>query len=141
MLDKMDKWGRLELKPCSTILVAAASLAISERRGEIRGEIRVHRDHFGDVAVEFLDEGHVVHHVTWNSRLVVLIHLLNQDSVSVQHRLDLPESLVKGGPNLGVAFVGEAAVVAGGGGRRRRGRRLGFRFPAGVVIGHLGLSL
>lgn len=91
---------------------------VVEGSGEIRGEIRVHGDNFRDVSIEFLDESNVVDHVARNSRLVILVYLLNQCSVPVQHGLDLPEGLVKGVPHLGVVFVREAvvlAVVAGGG--------------------------
>lgn len=78
------------LNSSSSIWVAASSFAISgfvviEPRGEVRGEIGVHGDNFRDVPIEFLDESHVVHHVAGNSRLVVLVHLLNQHSVTVQH--------------------------------------------------------
>jgi len=73
--------------------------------GEIGVEIRVERDNLGDVAVELLNKGHVFYHVVVHPRLLVLVHLLNQLPVSVQHRLHLPEPLVQGRPHLWVAVL------------------------------------
>lgn len=81
-----------------------------EHSGEVRGEVGVEGNDLGDVAVNLLDEGHVFYHVVRDSRLMVLVHLLDQGSVPVQHYLHLPEPLVQGIPHLGVAtFLGRFA--------------------------------
>lgn len=74
----------------SSIWVGGASFTSSgfvvmESSREIRGEIRVHGNNFRDVSIKFLDQSNVVNHVAWDSRLVILIHLLNESSVSVEH--------------------------------------------------------
>ena len=55
--------------------VALVSALIMELRGEIGGEIGVKRNDLRDVAVYLLDESHVLDHVVWDSRLVILVHL------------------------------------------------------------------
>lgn len=82
---------------------AALGSALMEQGGEIGREVGVEGDDLGDVTVDLLDEGHVLDHVVRDSRLVVLVHLLDQRSVPIQHRLHLPETLVKGIPHLAVA--------------------------------------
>lgn len=112
------------LGPGGTLrLVVAVALvsALMELRGEIGGEIGVKRNDLRDVAVYLLDESHVLDHVVWDSRLVILVHLLDQNSVPVQHGLNLSEIMVQAVPNLGVpAFLGGGfgqvlVVVVGGG--------------------------
>lgn len=102
--------------------VALVSALIMELRGEIGGEIGVKRNDLGDVAVYLLDESNVLDHVVWDSRLVILVHLLDQNSVPVQHGLYLSEIMVQAVPNLGVpALLGDGfgqvlvVVVVGGG--------------------------
>lgn len=73
--------------------------------GEIGIEIRVERDNLGDVPVEFLNQRHVFDHVVWHPRLLVLVHLLNQVTVTVKHRLNLPEALVQCGPHLRIPLL------------------------------------
>ncbi|MCD7452481.1 hypothetical protein HAX54_017020 [Datura stramonium] len=47
----------------------------------------------------------VLHHIIVRPRLMVLVDLLNQQSVPVQHRLHLLESVREVVPHLGVAFL------------------------------------
>jgi hypothetical protein len=84
--------------------------ALVEQGREVGGEAGVERDDLGDVAVDLFDERHVLHHVVREPRLVVLVHLLDQRSVPVQHALHLPKVLFEGPPHLGVS-----AFLAGGG--------------------------
>ena len=75
-----------------TITVLASFM---ERRGEIRRHIRVKRDNLGDVSVDFLNQSNVLDHVVWVLGLVIIVDLLNQNSVPVQNRLDLLEAGVQ----------------------------------------------
>lgn len=97
--------------------------------GEIRIEIRVKRDDLGDIPIELLNQGHVLHHIVGNPGLVVLVHLLNQKTVAIQHRLHLPQALVERRPHLGVALFGilhfSVGVPGGGGGADCGGGRAG----------------
>ena len=76
-----------------------------EEGGEVGVEVGVEVDDLGDVAVELLDQSHVLRHVVWDSGLVVLVHLLDQAPVAVQHALHLPEALVEAPPRLRIAAV------------------------------------
>lgn len=100
--------------------------------GEIGIEIGVERNNLGDVPVEFLNQRNVFDHVIRHPRLLILVHLLNQETVAVEHRLNLPEALVHGGPGLGVAVLGvvELSVGIDGGGARGGG---GVAAAAAVV--------
>ena len=122
-----------------------------ELRGEIGGEIGVKRNDLGDVAVYLLDESLVLDHVVWDSRLVILVHLLDQNSVPVQHGLNLSEIMVQAVPNLGIpAFLGGgfgqvlvAVVVVVVGGGVGHGGLGGCCRGGGAVIGcgHVQLVL
>ena len=130
--------------------VALVSALIMELRGEIGGEIGVKRNDLGDVAVYLLDESHVLDHVVWDSRLVILVHLLDQNSVPVQHGLNLSEIMVQAVPNLGIpallgggfgqVLVAVVVVVGGGVGHGGLG---GCCRGGGAVIGcgHVQLVL
>jgi hypothetical protein len=85
--------------------------ALVEQGREVGGEVGVERDDLGDVSVDLLDERHVLHHVVRDPRLVVLVHLLDQRSVLVQHALHLTKVPFEGLPQPGVA-----ALLTGGGG-------------------------
>lgn len=80
--------------------------------GEVGVEVGVQRDDLGDVAVELLDEGHVLGHVVRQPGLVVLVHLLDESSVPIQHRLDLVEVGVEAPPDLDAADIADVLVVA-----------------------------
>lgn len=81
--------------------------------GEISGEIGIHGDDLGYVPVDLLNESDVLHQIVVDFGLVVVVHLLDQHAVAVQHRLHLPEILGEGGPNRRIAF--DLAAVFGGG--------------------------
>ena len=58
-----------------------------------------------------------------NLRLVVLVHLLNQNTVPIQNRLNLPEVVGEGAPHLageglrvfvGFVFAGAIGIESGG---------------------------
>jgi len=87
-------------------------VVILEGGGEIGVEIGVEREDLGDVAVELLNERHVLDHVVAEPRLLILVHLFDQAAVAVQHRLHLAEALVDRCPHH---RVGVHAVVFGSG--------------------------
>lgn len=78
---------------------------VVEEGGEVGVEVGVERDDLGDVAVQLLDQGHVLRHVVRDPRLVVIVYLLYQRPVPIQHRLHLPEALVEPFPQLRIAFL------------------------------------
>lgn len=81
--------------------------------GEIGGEIGIHGDDLGNIGVDFLNERDVVDEIIVEFGLVVVVDLLDEEAVAVEHRLDLPEILGEGRPN------GRIAVdLVGGGGFR-----------------------
>ncbi|KAL0359180.1 UNVERIFIED_CONTAM: Peptidyl-prolyl cis-trans isomerase CYP21-2 [Sesamum angustifolium] len=84
---------------------AGGAVSLLNNVGKVRRQIRVKRDDLGDIPVEFLNQGHVLHQIVVDFRLVILVHLLNQGSVPVQHRLDLAEVLCEGGPNGRISVV------------------------------------
>ena len=88
-------------------------VVVLEGGGEIGVEVGVEREDLGDVAVELLNEGHVLDHVVAEPRVLILVHLIDQVAVAVQHRLHLAEALIDRRPHHG---VGADAVVFGGGG-------------------------
>lgn len=71
---------------------------------EIGREVRVERNDLRDVAVDLLNKSHVLHHVIGEPRLVVLVDLLDQSSVAIEHRLNLVEAGVEGLPRLAFFF-------------------------------------
>lgn len=87
--------------------------------GEIGGEIGIHGDDLGNIAVDLLNERDVLHEIVVNFGLMVLVDLLDEEAVAVEHGLHLPEILGEGGPDGGIAvdlfggggFGGEAGVV------------------------------
>lgn len=82
--------------------------------GEIGIQIRVKPNNLGDIDVKFLNQRYVFDHVVRNSRLVILIHLLNQNSVSVQNGLNLSKAIVECCPNLVINFIFFVGVLVGG---------------------------
>ncbi|WVY89649.1 hypothetical protein V8G54_035163 [Vigna mungo] len=88
-------------------------VVVLESGGESGVEIGVEREDLGDVAVELLNEGHVLDHVVAEPRLLILVHLIDQAAVAVQHRLHLAEALIDRRPHHGVAI--DADVFCGGG--------------------------
>lgn len=100
--------------------------ALLAHAGEIGIEIGVERHDLGDIPIELMNQGHVLRHIVRNPRLVVLVHLLNQKAVTIQHRLHLPKALVERRPRLGVAFSGLLHLAVGvAGGRGADGGRGG----------------
>lgn len=95
-----------------------------EGAGEIGVEIGVKREDLGDVAVELLNERHVLHHVVAEPRVLILVHLLDQAAVAVQHRLHLVEDVVDRRTHHGVAV--NAVVFSGGGAAGRIAVHWGF---------------
>ncbi|GMN41300.1 hypothetical protein TIFTF001_010523 [Ficus carica] len=89
-----------------------------EDSGEVGVEVGVEGDDLGDVAVELLDKSDVLAHVVRDPRLVVLVHLLYQRPVPIQHRLHLPEALVEPLPHLRISFL--PALLCSGGGAFRQ---------------------
>ena len=85
--------------------LAVLGFVVVKVGSEVGPEVGVDRTDFRNVAVDLLDESHVLHHVVWNSRLVILVHLLNKRSVPIQNRLDLPEILAEVLPQLGVTIL------------------------------------
>lgn len=58
-----------------------------------------------NVTVDFLNERNVFHQVIVNFGLMIVVHLLNQNSVPIQNRLHLLEAVSEIGPHLGAAAV------------------------------------
>lgn len=95
------------------------SLLLVTNIREIRIEIGIKRSNLRDISIKLLNQRHVFHHVIRHSRLLILVHLLNNCSVPVKHRLNLPETLVQCRPRLGIAVfcvlhVGVVAVCRSG---------------------------
>lgn len=88
--------------------------ALVAHGGEIGVEIGVEMGNLGDVTVEFLNERDVLDHIVGDPGLMVLVHLLNQEAVAVQHRLHLTEAAVESGPHLWVSFFGVLHLAGGG---------------------------
>lgn len=90
------------------------SLLLVTNTREIRIEIRIKRSNLRDIPIKFLNQRDVFHHVIRHSRLLILVHLLNNCSVPVKHRLHLPETLVQCRPRFRIAVlrVVDVGVVA-----------------------------
>ena len=97
-------------------------------------------NNLGDIPIKLLNQRHVFLHVIGNPGLVILVHLLNQEPITVQHRLHLMEALVEHGPGFGVAVLSIldfAIGLAGGGadGCRCGGRLVWFLASGTAVVG------
>lgn len=109
---KRSKEGLKQKQQQQQLLVVVGAMLVTDA-GEISGEIGIHGDDLGYVAVDLLNESDVLHQIVVDFGLVVVVHLLDQRAVAVEHRLHLPEILREGGPNRRIAF--DLAAVFGGG--------------------------
>lgn len=76
---------------------------------KINRKIRIERTDFGNVTIKFLNQSHIFHQIIMTFWLMIIVDLLDQNSVPIQNRLYLLEIIIKSRPYLGVSSF-EAAV-------------------------------
>lgn len=81
-------------------MLAILGALVAENGRKIGGKVGVERNDLGNIAVDFLNESHVLDHIIWDPRLVILVDLLDQSSVPIKHRLYLVEAPVEALPYL-----------------------------------------
>ena len=72
---------------------------------KINGESRIEGNDFINITINFLNERNVFNQIVVNFGLMIVVHLLNQNSVPIQNRLHLLEAVSESGPHLGAAAV------------------------------------
>nr|GMD23834.1 hypothetical protein PanWU01x14_319360 [Ipomoea batatas] len=91
-----------------TVRQTKQTAALVNDAGEIDGEIGIHSNDFGDIPVDLSNQIHVPGDVIRKLRLVVLVDLLNQIPVLIQHRLDISETLAQRLPRLLITLLAAA---------------------------------
>ncbi|KAG6415927.1 hypothetical protein SASPL_123346 [Salvia splendens] len=97
--------GELESALVGGVRVVGGVVLVADG-GEIGGEIGIHGDDLGNVTVDFLNERDVLDEIIVEFGLVVVVDLLDEEAVAVEHRLHLPEVLGEGRPNGGIGGGG-----------------------------------
>ncbi|KAJ8437934.1 hypothetical protein Cgig2_031450 [Carnegiea gigantea] len=87
------------------ITVLRHCLTLTNQISEINREIRVNTHNLVDIPVDFTNQGDILDQILRNLRLMILVHLLNQRSVLIKHRLNSLNSSAQRLPRLGVALL------------------------------------
>ena len=82
----------------------ATNLLLTHVR-KINGESRIEGNDFINITINFLNERNVFNQIVVNFGPMVVVHLLNQNSVPIQNRLHLLEAVSESGPHPGAAAV------------------------------------
>ncbi|KAF7816103.1 hypothetical protein G2W53_030072 [Senna tora] len=72
------------------------------------------RQNLGDVTINLANQSNILHEIVRDLGLVILVHLLDQGTVLIEHRLRLTETPAQRVPNLRITFriIGGVVVVS-----------------------------